>query len=378
MKTLLGFTIALLLIITASPAAPIETRGAQFLGFKSFSSFKTSPGDSSGETLLTSPEFAPLIKWDELVVSWDAETPRDGYLKVEARGISPANTTKYFTMGFWSSYPSRHPRQSVSQQKDADGDVSTDTLTLKEPCDRVQIRLTLGGSEKPKLKFLGLCLLDSKATPAPLPPNQVAWGRTIPVPERSQMDYPNGNVLCSPTTVSMIMTYWSKNLKRPELDHDVPDIVNAVYDSNWKGTGNWPFNTAYAGSYPGMKGYVTRMTDLSELEDWITAGLPVGLSLCYDRLRGKGPGPNGHLVVCVGFTKAGDPIINDPGTSKNVRKIFLRKNLIYAWAYSRNAAYLIYPEDADIPKDRFGHWDSWTAHQRIKIGKERGKDWNAE
>jgi hypothetical protein len=88
-----------------------------------------------------------------------------------------------------------------------------------------------------------------------------------------------------------------------------------------------------------MKGYVTRMTDLSELEDWITAGLPVGLSLCYDRLRGKGPGPNGHLVVCVGFTKAGDPIINDPGTSKNVRKIFLRKNLIYAWAYSRNAAY---------------------------------------
>jgi hypothetical protein len=26
---------------------------------------------------------------------------------------------------------------------------------------------------------------------------------------------------------------------------------------------------------------------------------------------------------------------------------------------------MIYPEDADIPKDRFGHWDSWTAHQRI-------------
>jgi hypothetical protein len=312
------------------------------------------------------------------VVSWDAETPPDGYLKIEARGISPARMTRYYTMGIWSADPSRHPCASVSKQTDADGDVSTDTLTVKEPCDRVQIRLTLGGREKPKLKFLGLCVLDSKATPAPLPPNQAAWGRTIPVPERSQMAYPNGKVLCSPTTVSMMMTYWSKTLKRPELDRDVPDVVNGVWDSNWEAAGNWPFNTAYAGSYHGIRGYVTRMTDVSELEDWIAAGLPVGLSLCYDRLRGKGPGPNGHLVVCVGFTTNGDPVINDPGTSKNVRKVFPRKNLIYAWANSRNAVYLIYPEDADIPKDRFGHWDSWTAHQRLKIGKERGKDCKSE
>jgi hypothetical protein len=46
----------------------------------------------------------------------------------------------------------------------------------------------------------------------------------------------------------MIMTYWSRQLKRPELDHDVPDIVNAIYDAKWKGTGHWPYNTPYAGS----------------------------------------------------------------------------------------------------------------------------------
>ena len=154
----------------------------------------------------------------------------------------------------------------------------------------------------------------------------------------------------------MIMTYWSKQLNRPELDHDVPDIVKEVYDENWHGTGNWVFNTAYAGSYPGMRSCVTRLSDVSELEDWVAKGLPVALSLCYDRLRGKGPGPNGHLVVCVGFTKDGDVIINDPGTSKNIRKTFPRKNLVYAWANSKNAVYLIYPENAELPKDRFGHW----------------------
>src|SRR5437016_2875114 len=150
--------LAALSSFTAS-ASPPETRGAQFLGLKSFSSFKSSPGEVATETLLTSPEFASLVKWDELVVSWDAETRADGYLKVEARGLSPGRSTKYFTMGIWSADPARHTRESVSNQKDADGNVSTDTLSLKHHCDRVQVRLALGGNEKPKLKFLGLCLL---------------------------------------------------------------------------------------------------------------------------------------------------------------------------------------------------------------------------
>ena len=102
-----------------------------------------------------------------------------------------------------------------------------------------------------------------------------------------------------------------------------------------------------------------------KLEDWIAKGVPVGLSLCYNRLRGKSAEPSGHLVVCVGFTAEGDPIINDPGTREDIRKVFPRRNLINAWAYSRNAAYLIYPENTEIPMDRFGHWQSWTSRSRI-------------
>jgi hypothetical protein len=165
----------------------------------------------------------------------------------------------------------------------------------------------------------------------------------------------------------MIMTFWSRQLKRPELDRDVPEIVNAIYDAKWKGTGNWPFNTAYAGSYRGIRGYVSRMTDLAEVEDWVAAGIPVALSVCSDRLHHRGPGPNGHLIVCVGFTEDGDPVVNDPGSSKDIRRVYPRKDLIYAWSYSRNAVYLIYPEDSLIPNDRFGHWDSWTARQRVGL-----------
>jgi hypothetical protein len=352
-----------------TPASALDARGGQFIGFKSFSAFNKSPGARPGETVLTSPQIVARLNWNELIASWNAETPDGAYLKVEARAIYPAGPTKYYTMGLWSSNPSRHPRESVLHQKDADGDVATDTLILKRPSDRLQIRLTLGGDsgQEPRLKFLGLALTDTSVIPSSLPCNPAALGKTLSVPQRTQMAYTNGGVLCSPTTVSMIMTHWAQQLKRPELDHDVPDIVTAIYDAKWKGTGNWPFNTAYAGSYRGIRAYVTRLSDLAEVEDWIAAGVPVGMSVCADRLHHRGPGPNGHLIVCVGFTETGDPVVNDPGSSRNIRRVYPRKDLIYAWAYSRNAVYLIYPEDHEIPKDRFGHWDSWTSHQRLSL-----------
>jgi hypothetical protein len=295
--------------------------------------------------------------------------PDSAYLKLEARAFYPTGPTKYFTLGLWSIDPSRSPRESVPGQKDQHGDVSTDTLILARPSDRLQLRLTLGSHDRlrPQLKFLGVSLTDTSHKPRPLPQNQLAWGLQLPVPEISQMAYTNGGVLCSPATLAMMLGYWSQKLDQPGIAHDVPEISAAIYDAKWPGTGNWSFNMAYAGSLPGLRAYVTRLSDLAELEDWIARGVPVGLSLCYDRLRGKQSGPSGHLVVCVGFTAEGDPIINDPGTSKNIRKIFPRKNLIHAWAYSRNAAYLVYPETFEIPKDRFAHWASWSSRQCLRF-----------
>jgi hypothetical protein len=358
---------AICLVLTTVTARGFDARGGQFIGFSSFSAFTKAPGERAGESVLTSPEIVARINWNELIASWNAETPDAAYLKIEVRALYPAGPTKYYTMGLWSADTNRYPRESVPNQKDTDANVATDTLMLKRPCDRLQIRLTLGGDggQQPRLKFLGLHLTDTRVTPPALPSNPAALGRTISVPQRTQMAYTNGVALCSPTTVSMVMAYWARQLRRPELDRNVPDIASAIYDAKWPGTGNWPFNTAYAGSYRGIRAYVTRLSDLSEVEDWIAAGIPVVLSVCADRLHRKGPGPNGHLIVCVGFTENGDPVVNDPGSSSNIRRVYSRKDLIYAWANSRNAVYLIYPEDAEIPKDRFGHWDSRTSRQRI-------------
>src|SRR5579862_7173704 len=344
-----------------------DARGRQFIGIDSLAGFTNGTESSSAETVLTSPKLQSRIHFNEVVLSWNADTPGKTHIIVEARVIYPEMATKYYELGLWSASSKEFPRRSVPDQKDTDGDVRTDTLVLQQPADCLQIRLRLAGEEpgRPTVRFLGISLADTNVRVRQLPPETNAWDKLLPVPQRTQMIYPNGKTLCSPTTVSMLMAFWAETLKRPELDHTVPEVAAATYDAQWQGAGNWPFNMAYAGSFKSMRAYVARFSDVSELEQWIAEGTPVGLSVDYDRLRAKGPGPNGHLVVCVGFTKAGDPVINDPGTSHHVQKIFPRRNLIDAWACSRNTVYLVYPENAATPSDRFGHWDSATSRAWI-------------
>ena len=145
------------------------------------------------------------------------------------------------------------------------------------------------------------------------------------------------------------------------MDLTVPAVAAKVYDVDFAGTGNWPFNTAFAGSFPGMRSYVTRLDDLSEVEDWIAAGIPVVLSARWDwLLPGRPLDNNGHLIVCTGFTENGDVVINDPAArlekGESVRHIYKRAYVIHSWTKSHNTVYLVYPVGAIIPANFYGHW----------------------
>jgi hypothetical protein len=229
----------------------------------------------------------------------------------------------------------------------------------------VQIRLTLGGRNDvlPAIKFLGISFCNTRARPEPLPPNRAAWGKIIPVVERSQQSYPGGNGWCSPTSLSMVLAYWGSISNRSDWNLDAPEVAAGVADHGFKFlTGNWSYNTALAGSLDGMRAYITRFSDISELEDWIAAGIPVIISARYDLLQDGRPDDfSGHLTVCRGFTENGDLIINDPWTDvkiESVRHVYKRENVRRAWATSHNTVYLVYPENIKPPVDRFCHWVS--------------------
>ncbi len=352
------------LLMTSVLTNPLETAAetapayqCRFIGIHKFDDFQTETA-ANGDIVQLSPVIEPPIAWNELVASWNT-APMTGAVKIEARGIYPDHQTKFYTLGVWSSSAQRHSERG---QRDADGNVRTDTLSMNRPGAALQLRLTWSGA-KPGLKFIGLCFLDNRAQPEPLPTNHAAWGKIIATPERSQHGYPDEEGWCSPTSLSMVLARWSEVLGRPELNLDVPQVANSILDSNF-GTGNWPFNTAFAGGFDGMRAYVTRFSDISELEDWIAAGIPVIISAPWNLLQpGRDDTGSGHLTVCIGFTETGDVVINDPATpnlqkGQHVRHIYTRENVINAWHHSRNTVYLVYPESAKIPADRFGHWDS--------------------
>lgn len=346
------------------PPAPVMSQNdfSHFTGIEDFSRFQTAAAPEGGMVLL-SPELKAGLAWNELVVSWNADAPTGTWVKVEARALQPGHATRFYTMGVWSPDNVAFARTSVRGQHDEDGEVKTDTLVLKNPAEGVQVRVTLGGTNAlaPRLKFLGLSFCNTHATPPAHPANQAAWGKIVNTPERSQLSYPDEKGWCSPTSVSMTLARWSEVLNRPELDLDVRATVAKVFDDAYDGTGNWPFNTAFAGSFPGMRSYISRFDDISELEDWINAGIPVILSTRWDLLRpGRNDTGNGHLVVCIGFTREGDVVINDPAThldrGETVRHIYKRADVIRSWGSSHNTVYLIYPVDAKLPTNRYGQW----------------------
>ncbi len=170
----------------APPARPMNF--SRFIGLDDFSRFTRSTG-MDGESILVSPEITTVNKWDQLIVSWNADAPAVTFLKIEARAyLARDHASKFFTLGRWTPDNRLFPRTSVPGQADADGTVSTDTLALNHPSRSVQIRVTLGGtnSAMPSLKFLGLSFCHSTAPRQSPPPNQAAWGIILPTPELSQ------------------------------------------------------------------------------------------------------------------------------------------------------------------------------------------------
>jgi hypothetical protein len=348
-----GHAIGLGLLLAAAIAGPAQAQAAPTTALLTFSSFtnftRTTRPD---ETVLLSPELAADLAWDELIVSWNASMATNGSLVCEARALATDGPTRWFTLGHWSSGATPGARTSVNDQRDDTARVETDTLILKQPAPRVQVRVTLHGTDT-RLKFLALCLADVHRPPAAKPPRKAAWGRSIAVPVRSQADYPEGvSKWCSPTSTTMLLAHWAGELHRPELDFDVRTTAAGVFDLAWDGTGNWPFNMAFAGAQPGLRACVARLEDVADLEEWISQGLPVAVSLSYTMLLGSPvPRPeNGHLVVVCGFTATGDVVVNDPGVRRErVRRTFPRADFARAWAHSQRTVYLVWPEDRTVP-----------------------------
>jgi hypothetical protein len=288
-------------------------------------------------------EAQPLERpFERGIVSWNSITTHGSSLLLEVRVRFGIRWSKYLRLAQWSSNP-----LSNTSFDDADEGVflETDTIICETPADALQIRVTLQG----QAQLTGLAAtFSSEENTSPLPSNQVAWGLELGVPMRSQMIYPDGGrVWCSPTSITMLLEYWSIKLGQ-QFAETVPETAQAVWDIKYNGAGNWAFNMAYVGS-KGLQGYVSHFSGFVEAEDYLARGAPLALSIGWKEgeLQGAPIGHSGgHLVVLRGFTKEGDPIVNDPAhpTDELVRVIYKRAELEQAWlGHSGGIVYIVQP-----------------------------------
>lgn len=324
----------------------------------------------SGGTL-TSKTYTTATRFDTLIPSWNVTTPSGTYIRVDVRVRSGGSWTSWFDMGTWARGTETIQRRSEDGQRSGDWSVATDTLQSSGPvfADAYQYRIQLTSKRSgssPKVRSVAFTASDSYRHGEFL---GVAGGKylgtNLPVPQRSQMIYEGGGqVWCSPTSLSMVMAYWANKTNKPSLDQPVPTVARGTYDYEYGGTGNWPFNTAYASSY-GLTTSVNRFSSLGQVELWVAKGVPVVASVSWGRGQLDGapiPASDGHLMVIRGFDKTGRyVIVNDPAASSNVgvQRVYDRQQFADAWMRgSGGIAYLVHPKGWSIPDptDARGSW----------------------
>jgi hypothetical protein len=332
----------------------------------------------------TSPVVATPFDYTELIASWEVKTPGRTWVEITVRGTDETGTrTGWYVLGRWCADDPADGgaihRTSVDDQGTAVATVWTDTLHVYQPhaLSDWQLRVTLlrpvGDHRTPVLQTVGAIASKLPGDPTvPVSPVGRGRGTVLDVPTFSQEvhigHYPQwdngGEAWCSATSTAMVVKYWHTGPRRsqlswvdPPVDAEVDFSARNVFDYTYDGAGNWPFNTAYATRW-GLKAFVTRLRSFTEAEELIRAGIPVIISVSFAKgaLDGAGYGTNGHLMVVVGFTEAGDVVVNDPAShlkpdDDQVRFTYRRDQLENAWVpHSGGTAYVIHPAHVRLPE----------------------------
>ncbi|CAN5512120.1 peptidase C39 family protein [soil metagenome] len=343
---------------------------------------RTVAGTPYEQATWDSPWVEPGFSFTELIASWSALTPGNTFVEIRVRGRNDAGrTSSYDLLARWTSRDAYLKRVTDSGQADDLASVNVDTWRTPAGLTSYQLRVTLarkaGTSLNPSVDTVGAVASRLPDAPSPVSKPGVGRGVVLDVPRYSQMvhegDYPQwnggGEAWCSPTSTSMVLGYYDRLppasayswVPAGHVDPWVDYAARSTFDYDYDGTGNWPFNTAYAAPRVG-KAFVTRLRSLHEAERFIAAGIPLVASISFGSGELAGApisSTAGHLIVIVGFTQDGDVVVNDPAskTRQGVRRTYDRAQLERAWlGGSGGTVYVLRDGAHPLPAGRQTNW----------------------
>ena len=335
---------------------------------------RTVGGKSYGWSRWTSAWVPPGRTFTELVPSWSARTPGGSWIQVLVRvRDSTGRVSGFKDLGRWSKGDHGFRRTSRGAQADAVARVATDTLVaqpgVRLTAYRLRVRLMqVPGRAAPSVRSLAAVVsVPPGSAPAASSPRSTT-PVSLAVPGYSQMIHAGqnpeygggGEAWCSPTSLAMVLGYYGRLPKpaawvdRGYADPWVNQLARMTYDYRYRGTGNWPFNTA-VGATRVADAFVTRLADLRAAEPFLRSGIPLVVSIRFTRGELTGApisSTSGHLVVLAGLTAAGDPVVMDPAAPSDatVRRSYDRAQFERAWiGGSGGTAYVLRDDAHPLP-----------------------------
>lgn len=328
--------------------------------------------------------------FEYMILSWNADTPESTYVEVQGKVRVKGQWSEWLSWGKWSTHAFSAKGRTVlpgsASGEDIDDPlarVAIDELVVKgqegETANAFQYRLILyssgdgssGSGYVPVVRLVACAIrntLPGQAIPKRYPddaPDLSRLDKDLDVPTYSQSvrDARIASIICSPTCVAMVLSYYGVDISPEESAWNARDYGAGIF-------GNWSFNAASAAGY-GFASYVDYIVSEEGADPWyevkleIAAGRPAVVSVRYRKPSYPGALPpvegvpinktDGHLVLVRGFTwKDGVEyvIVNDPAASHNdnVRREYRADEFANAWV--KKVAYIVRQDPEEIDAAR--------------------------
>ena len=295
------------------------------------------------------------LPFGELLPSWNALRPEQGYLLISTSVKFNGKWTKWQNFAKWGRGALGRPLQKTFLNK------TSSLVHTKHSRVEMQRRLGRGfkirvhfckGASPTCLKKLGANIARLKNQKIILPEvsklASVYVKRGITGISQFMLNHAQKNSICSPVSTSMVVGYYHSELYGKKPHHSMAryatDFTHKVHDQALGIFGNWPLNTAEAFHATNGEVYfsVQRLNSFYDLHHHLMQRTPVIVSV--RRLKGGAtPYANGHLLVVIGWNAKKQRVIClDPAFSSHQEtlKSYPLRAFLNAWGRSNNLSYV--------------------------------------
>ena len=258
-----------------------------------------------------------LKTFKRLLVSWNCETPKGTWIEIQARAFisyyddnenSTYEWSDWLSFGKWGTHIKRSSKSPDSHL----AKISTDEFIIKgsytDTASKIQIRALLHTENTNVTPSIRQFIISYKDNTPRIKGIEIPSNKIIDVPSYSQYirDKNIGSVICSPTSITMLLNRRNENLI-------VEETAWSCFDYDYEAFGNWLFNVAFASSL-GYESFV-EYGNLKSLKREIYSEYPVAVSVKYTNdinnleypyIENAPITTAGNILVVRGFEKKDD------------------------------------------------------------------------